>query len=114
MRVVECSPVLGNYTARRVPGSAWPEQRLFRFESFDAYEYNEADEKGRLEALAPQRTKYLWRPSARRLAQSAYDTKEGVALLDNVQCGSCGGRVPKVACRCAKDTRTGTKAAASC
>jgi len=109
MRVIEASPVLPSLTAKREKGSAWPEQRVFRFEAYDAYEYNEADELGRLDRLEAQATKYLWKPKARRQAQRVYDTKEGVSLLDNVQCADCGGRLPKNPCRCPKDHRVGTK-----
>lgn len=111
MRVIECSPVAAWLTAKRAPGTAWVEHRVFRFEAYDAYEYNEADETGRLDGLRPQRTKHLWRPEARRLAQRVYDTKEGVALLDNVQCAECGGRLPKKVCKGdhGRDTRTGTR-----
>jgi len=109
MRVIECSPVWPGLTAKKQADTAWPEQRVFRFEAFDAFAYNEADETGRLEALEPMATKYLWKPSKLRHAQKVYDTKEGVALLDNVQCRDCGGRLPRISCRCTKDTRTGTK-----
>jgi hypothetical protein len=93
--VIEASPFLPMFTAKKERGTAWAENRVFRLEKFDAYEYNEADETGRLGALEPQRTKYLWRPREVVAAQLAYDTKEGVELLDNVQCVDCGGKLPR-------------------
>lgn len=98
--VCESAPVLGRWTAKYVAGSAWPQHRLFRWRVYDAFAYETAVNKGGGD-LRPLRTRHLWRPPERRRFQAAYNTLEGVGLLDHIQCGECGGKFARRVCRCA-------------
>ena len=99
MDVVESRPVLEWLTSKTVKGQSWKQHRCFRWTVYDAFEYEEAD-AGRVSwnAVGSKRS-FLLSPRRRKLIQSVYNTLEGVELLDHIQCGVCGGRIPRKVCR---------------
>lgn len=99
MDVTICSPFLPLLFSKKVPGSAWPSHRAFVQSRFDAFDYEEADATGQKQFLRGQH-KRVWRKAVIKKVQAAYDTQEGVELLDHIQCGDCGGKFSRKVCKC--------------
>lgn len=99
MDVTVCRPMWPLVTARRDPGSLWPSQRWFRWATYDAFDYEEASARQMWTAIRPLKVRRLWKPPERRRMFNAYDTKQGVELLDHIQCEECGGKFTRKTCR---------------
>jgi hypothetical protein len=101
MAVVESEPFLpGLFSRKRAAGgSTWREHRAFRRLWYDAYEYEEAETSGRSATLEAQRQKITISPRKRKRANAAYDTLEGVDLMDHIACGVCGGKFRRETCK---------------
>lgn len=99
--VVESEPVLPAFLSKRVKGAGptWMQHRAFRRYWFDAFEYEEAEVRGSLSMLRPVKTRWLLSPSKRRRVNAAYDTLEGVDLMDHIACGVCGGKFRRETCK---------------
>jgi len=101
--VTECRPFMPAWTQKNIPGQRWPIQRAFQFIDYDAFEYEEFHRKaGDIQKydLRQEGRTILWKPKVRKLVQSAYDTREGVDLLDHISCENCGGKRARKVCKC--------------
>lgn len=86
-------------------GRGWPPNRLFRFFTYDAFEFDEftADQnKQARSGIRPRRSTWYWR--SRHDAHRCYDTLAGVDLLDHLDftgvCVHCDGSKKRHPCRC--------------
>lgn len=95
--VTVCRGIMGV----RVEGSAWPRNRLFRWSSYDAVDWEEAS-MNRIKAAKPLCRSWYWRPG--REAESAYRSGEQVFSMNHVDasglCVDCGGTRSRQRCRC--------------
>lgn len=99
--VIECRGKFGTKAYDKEQQLAWPDRRLFRWNAFDAVEFEawSAGTKDRAEKL---NTDWCWRPG--HVAESAYDTRAHVSSLswasDTGRCLACGGRKTAPRCTC--------------
>lgn len=81
--------------------SGWKPNRLFRWVTFDAISFEEFSQT-QAKQLRPESVRRYWR--SKHLAHLAYDTIEGVDLLDHLDdvgtCVVCGGRRSRPPCKC--------------
>jgi Zonular occludens toxin (Zot) len=79
----------------------WPPNRLFRWMTFDALEFDEFS-YSTVKDVKPIGRRLYWRP--RHDAHLVYKTLEGVDLLDHLDdvglCVSCGGHRSRPKCKC--------------
>lgn len=69
-------------------GLRWPANKLFRFVTYDAQEYDEYQDRANTTGFRPKRNRWYYRP--RHRAQWAYESLEPVALFDHLDdIGSC-------------------------
>lgn len=113
--IVEASVIMPRLTSKRASAFAWPQHRFFRYRIYDAADYEAAfGDAPDLAALLdpepprPQSRRYLLGARARANAFAAYDTREGVALLDHIECSTCGGKFARKSCKCGTDHPKGT------
>lgn len=106
--VVEARAVL-RFLSKRAEGFGWPRHRFFRYGIYDGQDYEAAFSGQAIfatsgyendDALRPRKVRWLWRPSKLAQAFAAYDTLEGVDLLDHIECASCGGKFSRRVCKC--------------
>lgn len=115
--IVEASVILPGLTSKRASIFAWPQHRFFMYRVYDAADYEAAfGDAPDLAALLdpepprPKRRRYLLGRAARARAFAAYDTREGVALLDHIECSDCGGKFSRKSCKCG-ETKSKARAA---
>lgn len=90
-------------TARRDDGTArlWRDRRLCRWETFDAFEFDEFSTHRR-QTTRPLVRQWLWRPGS--MAERAYDTLDPVLALGTAteagMCMVCGGKRALPRCDC--------------
>lgn len=81
--------------------SRWPANRLFRWATYDAIEYDDYQDR-RINAIKARRNRWYWRPWHRD--QWSYQTLQPVDLLDHLDelgtCLVCGGHRRKRSCTC--------------
>lgn len=79
----------------------WAPNRLFRFTTYDAQEFDEFTYSAVKDVRAVRRERY-WRSAHR--AYLLYDTHEAVMLLDHLDdvgtCVNCGGQRKRPSCKC--------------
>ncbi|MGE3621084.1 MAG: hypothetical protein AB7L84_11540 [Acidimicrobiia bacterium] len=96
----------------RYGGDEWPPNRLLRWTTYDAQEWDEFTMAGAREAKPIRRVRY-WRTLGR--AQAAYDTLEAVDLLDHLDdvgvCVACGGTRTRAKCTCPRERHGGVEPA---
>jgi hypothetical protein len=96
--------VCKGYWAKTDPESQWPQRRLFRWQSFDAIDFEDfAMQKA--EQIKPMCSS--WYRRAKKPAQFAYNTKDAVATLDHMDiaglCLTCNGKRSQKKCSCPND-----------
>jgi hypothetical protein len=85
----------------RYPKRGWEPNRLFRFATFDARDFDEFS-YSTVKDVVPKRRARYWRP--KHVAQYCYDTLQPVGMLDHLddvgQCVVCGGSRSRPKCSC--------------
>lgn len=101
---VEAEPMFPMLSRRPETAWGWPQHRWFRYLFHDAWSYEQyiglATPDGERERRRPERVVRVWRRKVLQAARAAYDTREGVDLLDHLACPKCGGKKARKSCRC--------------
>ena len=106
-------PLLDDNGAKVRPQRGWGANRFFTWITYDAVEFDEFTYSA-VKQVRPRETRRYWRP--RHEADIAYDTLQGVDLLDHLDdvgvCVGCGGNRTRPRCTCASSGGSGRKGAA--
>lgn len=101
---IEAEPMFPLLSRRPSTPWGWPGHRWFRYLIHDAFSYEEfigvAVAGGERSRREPESVRRLWRRKVLKAARLAYDTREGVELLDHIACPRCGGKQARKTCRC--------------
>jgi hypothetical protein len=98
-------PAVKDPGGKRVGLEGWGANCLFSVSYYDAREFDDFS-YGKVEGIKAASHKWYWRPGHK--AQLAYDTLEGVDLLDHLDdvgaCMTCGGSRPRRKCECSLES----------
>lgn len=100
--VTQAVTVCRGYLSKLVPGFTWRVNRLFRWNLYDARDFDRWDAGTTEGKLKGRSNAWLWRPGS--AAEAYYDTLAPVShihdVFDSGRCAYCGGRrsIPKCTC----------------
>jgi hypothetical protein len=101
--VTQAAVVCAGHVPIKTEGSEWPQRSWFKWQTYDAQDYDDFEQKQVDKISRPLSTQWYHRTDISR-APRTYDTLEGVSSLDHVDesgsCVECGGHRSKPKCSC--------------